>query len=200
MHAFDIASSSSLPTKRLFGMSAFDHLIKSPAASQEATNLLQPLLALQQLHTQAPTEIVFTHLSSLFAERSSDYAASISALTSVCEDTEAEYEKSESPDALARFAQAKADLARSQLAAGDYEDAIANSQTSLDLSSGDDLGPAFADGRAKCRLEPKRGRDARHHRRSDTQCCRCDLELAVCRFPCDVERHAAEVHRDTGAE
>jgi superkiller protein 3 len=152
MHAFDIASSSSLPTKRLFGMSAFDHLIRSPAASQEVTNLLQPLLALQQLHTQAPTEVVFTHLSSLFAERSSDYAASTMALTSVCNDLEAEYEKAESLAALARFAQAKADLARSQLAAGDYETAVANAQTSLDLSSEDDLGPVFVDSRFKWRL------------------------------------------------
>lgn len=149
MHAFDIASSSSLPTQRLFAMSAFDHLVKNPAASQEVTNLLQPLLALQQLHTQSPAEIVFTHLSSLLAERSSDYAASMNALASVCGDMEVEYEKSESTDALACFAQAKADLARSQLAAGDYEEAIANSQTSLDLSSENDLGPAFAEGRPK---------------------------------------------------
>lgn len=78
---------------------------------------------------------MFTHLSSLLAERSSDYAASMNALASVCGDMEVEYEKSESTDALACFAQAKADLARSQLAAGDYEEAIANSQTSLDLSS-----------------------------------------------------------------
>lgn len=149
MHAFDIASSASLPTKRLFGMSAFDHLMKSPAASQEVTNFLQPLLALQQLHTQAPTEVAFTHLSALFAERSADYMASITALTLVCDDMEAGYEESESPDDLTRFAQAKADLARSQLAAGDYEGAITNSQTSIDLSSENDLGKAFADNRSR---------------------------------------------------
>jgi superkiller protein 3 len=187
MHAFDIASSSSLPTKRLFGMSAFDYLIKSPAASQEATNILQPLLALQQLQTQAPTEIVFTHLSCLFAERSSDYAASISALTSVCEDAEAEYEKSESPDALARFAQAKADLARSQLAAGDYEDAITNSQISLDLSSEGDLGPASADGRAKWRLSSYVTAGLAHSYLGHTEKAIKDLQSALASSSSDPE-------------
>jgi superkiller protein 3 len=152
MHAFDIASSSSLPSKRLFSMSAFDHLMKSPAASQEVTNLLQPLLALQQLHVLAPDDVVFNYLSSLLAERSSDYTASVQALMTVCDSMEADYEKSESPGALACFAQAKADLARSQLAAGDYADAVTNSQTSLELSSNDDNDPALAKFYVKCRL------------------------------------------------
>lgn len=151
MHAFEIASSSSLPSKRLFSMSAFDHLMKSPAASQEVTNLLQPLLALQQFHVQAPDDVVFNYLSSLFAERSSDYTTSAQALVSVCDAMEANYEKSEDPGALACFAQAKADLARSQLAVGDYTDAISSSHTSLELLS-DDTDPTVAKSYAKCRL------------------------------------------------
>ena len=152
MHAFDIASSSSVPTQQLFSISAFDHLVRSPHASKDVTNLLQPLLALQQLHAQRPDEIVFTHLSSLLAERSSDYSASVNALVTVCDDMEADYEKSESSDALARFAQAKADLARSLLASGQHEEAITSAQTSLDLSSEDDLGAKFTKSRKKWRL------------------------------------------------
>ena len=151
-HAFDIASSSSVPTQRLYSVCAFDHLLRSPQASQEVTNLLQPLLALQQLHTQAPAETVFTHLSSLFAERASDYSASIGSLSKVCNEVEEAYEKSEALEALARFAQAKADLARAFLASGQYEHAIANAQTSLDLSSGNDLGTVSAGSRTKWRL------------------------------------------------
>ena len=94
-----------------------------------------------------PDETVFAHLLALLAERTADYSASIEALVNVCDDMEAEYEKTESQNALARFAQAKADLARAQLAAGQYEDAITNAQTSRDLSSEDDLGAEFADSR-----------------------------------------------------
>lgn len=152
LHAFDIASSASVPTQRLYSVSAFDHILKSPHASQEVTNLLQPLLALQQLHTQAPDQTVFTHLSALLTERSSDYSTSVNSLTAVCDEVEAENERLERSDALAHFAQTKADLARSFLASGQYEDAITNAETSLDLSSEDDLGGELAKSRWKWRL------------------------------------------------
>ncbi|KAK5061179.1 hypothetical protein LTR84_007721 [Exophiala bonariae] len=153
MHAFEIADSSLLPAKRYFPLSAFDHLLKDPSRSLEVSTLLQPLFALRQLHTQTPGDTVATHLMALFAERVSDFSTSAEALEEVCAAAEAEYEKSESNELLVRFAQAKADLARVQLGNSEFEPAISNAETALDLSGdADDFGPAYADIRRKWRL------------------------------------------------
>lgn len=153
MHAFEIADSSLLPAKRYFPLSAFDHLLKDPSRSQEVSTLLQPLFALRQLHTQTPDDTVATHLMAMFAERVGDFSTSAEALEEVCTAAEAEYEKSESNEFLVRFAQAKADLARVQLGNAEFEEAITNAETALDLSGdADDIGPAYADLRRKWRL------------------------------------------------
>ena len=152
VHAFEIADSSSLPAKHYYAVSAFDHLMKDVNRSEDITNLLQPLLALRQLRAQKPSEIVGSHLRALFAERTGEFGESADALQAVCDAVEVEYEKSESNDYLARFAQAKADLARARLGEGDFEAAIENAETALDLSSEDDLGPAYAQTRKQLRL------------------------------------------------
>jgi len=153
MHAFDISDSSSTTAQRHYAVSSFDYLRKeSSSRHPEVGALLQPLLALRQLHTQVPEDTVAAHLMALFAERVGDHTTSAEALKDVCDSAEAEYEKSESHEYLARFAQAKADLARAQLAEGDHAEAVENAETVLDLTSEDDLGPAFAEARGKWRL------------------------------------------------
>lgn len=153
MHAFEIAESSLLAPKRHFAQSAFDHLLKNPATSQEVSALLEPLFAMRQLHAQQPSDMVATHLMALLAERVGDHVTSAEVLEEVCVAAEAEYEKSESNEYLVKFAQAKADLARAQLARSDYADAVSNAETALDLSGeADELGPAYAEARSKWRL------------------------------------------------
>jgi superkiller protein 3 len=151
-HAFDIASSSSLPTKRRYALSAFDHFIRSTRTSEELTTLIQPLFALHQLHSCSPSEVHFNHLSALLAERIGNHEEAVATLQTVCAEMEADYEQSESSDSLARFAQAKSDLARAHLARREYEAAKECSQTALDLSSEDDLGPSDAEACQKLRL------------------------------------------------
>lgn len=71
----------------------------------------------------------------------------------MCAAAEAEFEESESNEFLVRFAQAKADLARALLGKADFEQAITNAETALDLSGdADELGPAYAEIRRKWRL------------------------------------------------
>ncbi|KAJ9611692.1 Superkiller protein 3 [Cladophialophora chaetospira] len=153
MHAFEIADSSILPAKRHYALSAFDHLVKDPSRSQEVSALLKPLFAMRQFHAQEPADMIATHLMALFAERVGDHTTSAEVLQEVCDDAEAEYEKSESDEYLVRFAQAKADLARAQLACGQYADAIENAETAIDLSGEDgELGPTYAEIRQKWRL------------------------------------------------
>ncbi|OQV00422.1 Tetratricopeptide repeat-containing protein isoform 2 [Cladophialophora immunda] len=153
MHAFEIADSYVLPAKRHFALSAFDHLLKDPSRSQEVTALLRPLFALRQFHALEPGDMIASHLLALFAERVDDHSTSVEVLQQVCDAAEAEYEKSESDEYLVRYAQAKADLARAQLASGEFEEAVSNAETALDLSGEPgDLGPAYAEARRKWRL------------------------------------------------
>ncbi|KIX00926.1 uncharacterized protein Z518_09991 [Rhinocladiella mackenziei CBS 650.93] len=153
MHAFEIADSSLLPAKRYYAVSAFDHILKDPSRSLEVSALLQPLFAMRQYHAQHPCDMIATHLMALFAERTGDYSTSVEALGKVCDAAEAEYEKSESDKYRVRFAQAKADLARAQLAIGNFVEALSNAELAIDLSGDEgELGPAYAEIRQRWRL------------------------------------------------
>ena len=133
-HAFEIADASTIVTKRLYASSTFDQLLAQSSSSGTA-DVLQPLFALHQLKSQITTDYVFEHLQALFCERIGANEEAIDSLSAVCARMEEEYERSESPLSLARFAQAKADLARAYLEAQDFDAAVENAETSLDLSA-----------------------------------------------------------------
>ena len=137
-HAFEISNSSSLITKRQYGISVFDNLLSSQKTNDDITSLIQPLSALQQLHAQAPNDTSYSHLAAIFSERISDFTSSIAALTSICSTLESQYETTESVTLLGLFAHSKSDLARSLLAAHDYTSAADAASTALDLSSDTD--------------------------------------------------------------
>ncbi|KAK8217843.1 hypothetical protein IWZ01DRAFT_445537 [Phyllosticta capitalensis] len=150
-HAFEISDSSHLVVKRQYAASTFDHLLCSPSASNNITNLLHPLFALQQLRSQAPLDTPHAHLAALYLERVGSHAAASTALEAICATAESDYEVSESPAALARFAMAKADLGRNRLAAGDFAAAVDDAQLALDLLGDDEAGMP-ADARRKALL------------------------------------------------
>jgi superkiller protein 3 len=151
-HAFEISESSSTIAKRQYATSSFDHLLASPAASNDLTKLIQPIFALEQLRAQSPKDLPHRHLAALFLERVGNHAAAIEALSELCTSAEAEYEETESLAALARFAHAKGDLARSQLAALDFDAAFENAETALDLSSDTENSGLDTEARRKLRL------------------------------------------------
>ena len=151
-HAFEISDSSSTITKREYAMSSFDYLLSLQTSSNQIIDVLQPLFALQQLRSQITSDVIFLHLSSLLTERVGDCAEAMNALTTVCNTVEAEYEISESPTSLAHFAQAKADLARVQLASLDFKQAAENAEIALDLSSDESSGNPDPAARQKYRL------------------------------------------------
>lgn len=136
-HAFEIADSSSPMVKRQFAMSTFDHLLSSPTST--TTSTIQPLFALHQLRAQVSADFAFQHLSSLFAERVGDFGDAEATLDLVASNLEAEYETSESPVLLMRFAMVKADLSRAQLAERKFEAAAENAETALNLSEEEDV-------------------------------------------------------------
>ena len=137
-HAFEIADSSSLMIKRQFAMSSFDHLLSSPLNSS-TTSAIRPLFALHQLRSQVSADFASQHLSSLFAERVGDFGGAATTLHLIASKLEAEYETSESPGLLMRFALAKADLGRVQLADKEFKAAAENAETALNLSEEEDM-------------------------------------------------------------
>lgn len=150
-HAFEIADASSIITKCLYASSTFDQLV-SQNTSNSIADLLQPTFALRQLSSQTTGETVFKHLQALFSERLGTSADAIENLISVCAAVEEDYEQSESSLSLTRFAQAKGDLARAQLAAGDFPAAVENAETALDLSADLDLESQTSQSHRKFRL------------------------------------------------
>lgn len=151
-HAFEISNSVSTITKRQYALSTFDHLLSSPTTSNNLTALIEPLFALEQLRAQAPKDLPYRHLSALFLERVGNIRDAIETLTELCSNAEAEYESSESDAALARFAHAKADIARCQLAEHTHSDALENANTALDLSADAESSGLEPESRRKLRL------------------------------------------------
>ncbi|KAL8711082.1 MAG: hypothetical protein Q9220_004463 [cf. Caloplaca sp. 1 TL-2023] len=137
-HAFEISNASATEIRRSFAASILDHLLSSQTGSKPTANLLQPLLALRQLKNQTLIDLPNEHTLSLLIERTGGHTEASQRLSSISSALEAEYEDSESSETLARFAQAKADLSRSQLAEHDYSSAAESAETALDLASDDD--------------------------------------------------------------
>jgi len=150
-HAIDISESSSIIAKRQYAQSTFDHILTSKAASS-ISDLVQPLFSLNQLRSVSPNDLAYQHLSTLFLERIGDVSAAVHTLLGICTTVEADYEVTESPASLSRFALGKADLARSQLAAGSYPEAIESGETALQLSAEDAGNELSVKSRQKCRL------------------------------------------------
>ena len=138
-HAYEIAGSTSPTIKRHYATSTFDRLLSSSAPSQKG-DALRPLFALRQLRSQVSGDLAFQHLLSLFAERAEDYSDANHTIEFVSTSLEAEYETSESSAILIRFAQAKADLARAQLAQRDFEAASESAETAINLTEEEDEG------------------------------------------------------------
>ena len=150
-HAFEIADATSLIVKKLYSATSFDHLLSSKAHS-DTLELLQPLFALHQLRSQKQGDEMYLHLSALMAERLGDTMEPSETLQEVCTQLEEEYERSESSIVLGRFAQAKADLARAYLANGNFDAAIENAETALNLSAEEETGSANVSERLNYRL------------------------------------------------
>ncbi|KAI1748741.1 tetratricopeptide [Xylaria castorea] len=150
-HAMDISEASLLITRRQYPTSMFDHILTSPVQAN-ITTLIQPLFALTQLKRLRPQDLVYQHLWALFQERADDSPSAIDTLQTACEELETEYEATESPDSLARFALGNADLARSYLAAGINESAIQCGELALELSSDNSAKELTAEQRRRTRL------------------------------------------------
>ncbi|TKA66091.1 hypothetical protein B0A55_11435 [Friedmanniomyces simplex] len=151
-HAFEISDSASTIVKRQYALSSFDHLLAAHSESSDVTKLIQPVFALEQLRTQVPEDLPYRHLAALFLERVGNRPAAVETLTELCVNAEAEYEQTESVAALARFAHAKSDLARCQLAASDFDGAAENAETALDLTIDADNSGLDVEARTRLRL------------------------------------------------
>ncbi|KAJ5820130.1 antiviral protein (Ski3) [Penicillium riverlandense] len=151
-HAFDIANSSPVLPKRQYALTLFDHLLSDASESNEVSHLIQPFFALHQLCAQEPSDLPFVHLSALLAERMGEVTDAESSLRVVCSGVEAEFEESESPASLSRFAQANADMARILLARHEYGEAAEKAELALTLSGEEDAEKFDPEACSKLRL------------------------------------------------
>ena len=140
-HAFEISDSGSVPVKKEYAAHTFDQLLQQPATLDDALHLIQPLFALQQLKALDAGDEPFELLEALYSERIGGTAEAVETLTGLCSKLEAEYEKTEAPETMVKFAQAKADLARNHLAAQDFAAASEEADLALTLMSEDDSSP-----------------------------------------------------------
>ncbi|KAL9099704.1 MAG: hypothetical protein Q9163_004838 [Psora crenata] len=143
-HAFEISDASNTLIKQQYANATFDHVASAFQAANTG-DLLQPLLALHQVRRQLPSDIASHQLLSLFDERVGNFDEAVSMQELVGSTLETEYETAESLLALTRFAQARADLGRVQLAKKEFTLAAENAETALDLSTDE------AGGRMSCR-------------------------------------------------
>ena len=150
-HAMEISESSSLPARRHFAASVFDHILTAPP-NLSVSSLIQPLFALNQVQNLRPQDFAFGHLSTMFQERIGDRASAVQTLEKICSSIEADYDLTESPDSLARFTLARADLSRAYLAAGSYEKAAECGEMALQLSSDESDSELTTEQRNQARL------------------------------------------------
>ncbi|KAF4589274.1 Superkiller protein 3 [Ophiocordyceps camponoti-floridani] len=151
-HALDMAESCSLPSRQHYAAAVFDHVLSCGASDSSVVSLIQPLFALGQIQSLRPQDLVFTHMTTLFLERTRESPRAIRALQDMCGAIEADYETTESADSLVRFTLAKADLARAYLASGSYEQAVECGETALGLSGEEGEGELTSEQRKRVRL------------------------------------------------
>ncbi|PHH80330.1 hypothetical protein CDD80_1969 [Ophiocordyceps camponoti-rufipedis] len=151
-HALDIAESCSLPSRQHYAAAVFDRVLSSGASDSSVVSLIQPLFALGQVQSLRPQDLVFTHMATLFLERTRESPRAMRTLKDMCGAIEADYETTESADSLVRFTLAKADLARAYLADGSYEEAVECGETALGLSGEEGEGELTGEQRKRVRL------------------------------------------------
>ncbi|KAG6040340.1 hypothetical protein E4U41_000846 [Claviceps citrina] len=139
-HAMDISEASSVPARKHYASSMFDHVLTAGAGNADNTDnaiasLLQPLFALNQVQSMRPQDLAFRHLFAMFEERTRNSSSATKMLQNLCGAVEGDYEKTKSPESLAQLRLARTDLARAHLAAGNYEQAIRGGETALGMSS-----------------------------------------------------------------
>ncbi|KZL78708.1 antiviral protein (tetratricopeptide) [Colletotrichum tofieldiae] len=149
-HAMEIAEASSALTRRQYSVAVFDHILTT--TSTNVASLIQPIFALGQLNNLKPQDLAYGHLATQFLERTQDTAKAVQILEKICRILEADYEVTESPQALAQFALAKTDLARSYLASGAYEQAIECGEMAIQLSNDESDNELTKEQRKKARL------------------------------------------------
>ena len=136
-HALEISDATSAIISKHYAETHFDDILSSPSADNDE-DLLNSMMTLRHMLYQRPHDPPAQYLSALFAERAGEFHTAEKALDHLSAKLEQDYEGTESPDTLQRFAQVKSDLARVSLSLGEYDNAFQHATTSIDLSGADD--------------------------------------------------------------
>lgn len=165
-HAMEISEASSLASRQQYTLSMFDHVLTAPP-NLSVTSLIQAVFSLGQLRSLKPQNIAYGHLCTLFQERIHDSQKSVAILEDTCSSFEADYEVTESPLSLKKFALAKTDLSRAYLAVGSNDEAVSCGEMALELSSDASDSELTAEERRKARLSAHLTVGLAHYYRED---------------------------------
>ncbi|GAO47565.1 TPR-like protein [Saitoella complicata NRRL Y-17804] len=134
-HAVEISGASFMTANYHFGTTVWAQLA---AGKKGVRGLTSPIFALQKFVEQKPFDAYALQLQAHLLERAGDYVRASERLRKACEILEAEYEQTEDAGVLKRFVGCKADLGRCLLAVKEYEAAVEECTTALDLSANDE--------------------------------------------------------------
>lgn len=137
-HAYQISKGSDKLAKIFFALSAFESLGKKDenySSAKQEFQLETSVISLQKYLAMVPDSTVAMNLEALILERVSDFDSAIEYGTKLCETFEQRYENFENNDDLIDFVKAKAQLARTCLAAERYEEAIEHGNFAIQVSS-----------------------------------------------------------------
>ncbi|KAG6202984.1 hypothetical protein E4U50_005951 [Claviceps purpurea] len=150
-HAMEISESSSVPTRKHYSSSIFDHVLTAPVNTTVAS-LIQPLFSLNQIQSMRPQELAFGHLCAMFEERMRNSASATKMLERLCSALENHCGKTHSAETFAQFTLTRTDLARAYLATANYEQAVKEGETALKLSSDATESKLAGDQRKRARI------------------------------------------------
>lgn len=136
-HGLVISNGRSWMAQLLYGISVCDSILKDKRVDSEELSVAQEVssahFAMSQYVKRRPYDAVGLLVACDVAERAEAYEDGYTWAKKLCAIWESEYEENESPELLAGFVQAKAQLAGFCLGLQEYDEAIEHAQLAEDL-------------------------------------------------------------------
>ncbi|ANB15110.1 SKI complex subunit tetratricopeptide repeat protein SKI3 [Sugiyamaella lignohabitans] len=133
-HSYTISKGNDGLAKFLYGLSVLESS-KTPelGAKGKAIELDTGVLALQKYLLLSPDSYLGLTVQGMLLERTAGFTDGIKYLEALCKKVEADYDQGESENDLVKYARAKTQLARLRLGAHQFNEAVEDAQTVLQL-------------------------------------------------------------------
>ncbi len=132
-HSYVMSKGTNKIPKLLYGLSAIEKNWGNSQSTLAVQELSSALVALNQYICFDSNSSIAYNVFGLEAERVKEYGSAIQLITQYTDDVESKYEEEQTDQLLAKYAIAKAQLARLNLGLKEYDNALEESQLVLDL-------------------------------------------------------------------